>query len=187
VQNGFNQVFVNTVRASGGNNAVRHLVVQGFNTNIDHTLNFFKMPTDTVAQRLMLEVHFYDPSNFAINEKSPIWQWGAGAKDASATETWANEVYVDAQFQKMKTRFVDQGIPVILGEFSALRRTEYPGAEAYRLAWNQYVARSAWTHGAVPIYWDAGFTNNHSSGLFDRATGKQAYPEIIKAIVDAAK
>lgn len=187
VQNGFNQVFVNTVRASGGNNAVRHLVVQGFNTNIDHTLNFFKMPTDTVARRLMLEVHFYDPSNYTINEKSAIWQWGAGAKDAAATEAWANEAYVDAQFQKMKTRFVDQGIPVILGEFSALRRTEYPGAEAYRLAWDQYVARSAWSHGAVPMYWDAGFTDNHSCGLFDRATGKQVYPEIIQAIVDAAK
>ena len=187
VQNGFNQIFVNTVRASGGNNAVRHLVVQGFNTNIDHTLNFFKMPTDTAANRLMVEVHFYDPSNFAINEKSTIWQWGAAATDAAATEAWANEAYVDAQLQKMKTRFVDQGTPVVLGEFSVLRRTEYPGAEAYRLAWDRYVARSAWSHGAVPIYWDAGFTDNHSSGLFDRSTGNQAYPEIIKAIVDAAK
>jgi endoglucanase len=87
----------------------------------------------------------------------------------------------------MKSRFVDHGTPVVLGEFSVLRRTEYPGAEAYRLAWDRYVARSAWSHGAVPIYWDAGFTDNHSSGLFDRSTGKQAYPEIIKAIVDAAK
>ncbi|HEY4081059.1 MAG TPA: glycoside hydrolase family 5 protein [Burkholderiaceae bacterium] len=188
VQNGFNQIFVNTVRATGGNNAVRHLIVQGFNTNIDHTVNFAVMPTDTAKDRLMMEVHFYDPYDFTINDKSTIWQWGATATDPKATETWANEAYVDAQFNKMKTHFVDKGIPVILGEFSAMRRTEFSGAEAYRLAWDRYIARSAWTHGMVPVYWDAGVpSSNHSSGLFDRATGAQAYPEIIKALVDATR
>lgn len=187
VQNGFNQQFVNAVRATGGNNAVRHLVVQGFNTNIDHTLAFAAMPTDTARDRLMMEVHYYDPYNFTLNEKSAIWQWGAGATDAKATETWANEAYVDAQFQKMKSAYVDKGIPVILGEFGAIRRTEYAGAEAYRLAWDKYIARAAWTRGLVPVYWDAGAaTENHSSGLFNRATGAQVYPELIKALVDAA-
>ncbi len=186
VQNGFNQQFVNAVRATGGNNAVRHLVVQGFNTNIDHTINFAVMPTDATQDRLMKEVHYYDPYNFTLNDKSTIWQWGAGATDPKATETWANEAYTDAQFQKMKAGFVDKGIPVILGEFGAIRRTEYPGAEAYRLAWDKYIARSAWTHGMVPVYWDAGAaTENHSMGLFNRNTGAQVYPELIRALVEA--
>jgi endoglucanase len=87
----------------------------------------------------------------------------------------------------MKTAYVDKGIPVILGEFGAMRRTEYAGAEAYRLAWDKYIARSAWTHGMVPIYWDAGAaTDNHSMGLFNRSTGAQVYPDLIKALVDAA-
>ena len=188
VQNGFNQIFVNTVRATGGNNAVRHLIVQGFNTNIDHTVNFAVMPADTVKDRLMMEVHFYDPYDFTINDKSTIWQWGAAATDAKAVETWADEAHVDAQFDKMKTRFVSKGIPVILGEFSAMRRTEFAGAESYRLAWDRYIAHSAWAHGMVPVYWDAGAPDsNHSSGLFDRSTGAQVYPEIIKALVDAAR
>jgi len=188
VQNGFNQAFVTAVRATGGNNAVRHLVVQGFNTNIDHTVNFAVMPTDTAKDRLMMEVHYYDPYNFTLNDKSAIWQWGAGATDPKATETWANEAYADAQFQKMKTKFVDKGIPIILGEFGAIRRTEYPGAEAYRLAWDRAIARSAWARGLVPVYWDAGAaTENHSMGLFDRKTGAQVYPELIRALVDAAK
>ena len=186
VQNGFNQQFVNAVRATGGNNAVRHLLVQGFNTNIDHAVAFAALPIDTTANRLMMEVHYYDPFNFTLNDKSAIWQWGAGATDPKATETWADEAYTDAQFQKMKTAFVDKGIPVILGEFAAMRRTEYTGAEAYRLAWDRYIARSAWTHGMVPVYWDAGAaTENHSSGLFNRSTGAQVYPDIIKALVDA--
>ena len=179
---------MNAVRATGGNNLARHLIVQGFNTNIDHTVNFATMPSDSVGRRLMMEVHFYDPYNFTLNQNSSIWQWGAGATSAANTETWANEAYIDGQFQKMKTRFVDQGIPVILGEFGAIRRTEYAGAETYRTAWDRYVARAAWTRGAVPVYWDAGYPNdNHSMGLFDRNTGAVVYPSIVSGIVDAAK
>ncbi len=140
VQNGFNQTFVNAVRATGGGNLARHLVVQGFNTNIDHTVNFTTVPSDSATKRLMMEVHFYDPYDFTLNENSNIWQWGAAATDASATQTWANEAFVDAQFQKMKTRFVDAGIPVVLGEFGAIRRTEHAGAETYRISWARYVA-----------------------------------------------
>jgi len=187
VQNSFNQTFVNAVRATGGNNLARHLVVQGFNTNIDHTVSFATVPSDSVASRLSMEVHFYDPYNFTLNADSSIWQWGAGATSAANTETWANEAFVDAQFQRMKSRFVDNGVAVILGEFGAMRRTEYSGAEAYRTAWDQYVARSAWLHGMVPMYWDAGATDNHGTGLFVRSSGANAFPAITSAIVNAAK
>ncbi|MFG6441863.1 glycoside hydrolase family 5 protein [Roseateles sp. LKC17W] len=188
VQNGFNQAFVNAVRATGGGNLARHLIVQGFNTNIDHTVNFATLPTDPAAKRLMMEVHFYDPYNFTLNENSTIWQWGAAATSAANTEAWANEAFVDAQFQKMKTRFVDAGVPVILGEFGAIRRTQYAGSETYRTNWSRYVARAAWTRGAVPVWWDAGLPNaNHSMGLFDRSSGAQVHPGLISAVVNAAK
>jgi endoglucanase len=187
VQNGFNQTFVNAVRATGGNNAARHLVVQGYNTNIDWTVSYAVVPTDTVASRLMMEVHYYDPYDFTLNASSAIWQWGATATDPNATETWANEAYVDGQFQKMKTRFVDQGIPVVLGEFAAISRTNISGAEAYRTKWDQYIAHSAFTHGAVPMYWDAGSTANNGTGLFNRSTAAQVYPALIGTIVGAAR
>lgn len=188
VQNSFNQTFVNAVRATGGNNAVRHLVVQGFNTNIDHTISFVKIPTDSASKRLMMEVHFYDPYNFTLNETSnTIWQWGANATNSSATETWANESYVDAQFQRMKTKFVDQGVAVVMGEYGAISRTDISGAETYRTYWNQYITRSAYSHGIVPVYWDNGVTGNHSMGLFNRSTGAQVYPSLIATIVGAAK
>ncbi|RZL35102.1 MAG: glycoside hydrolase family 5 protein [Rubrivivax sp.] len=187
VQNGFNHQFVNAVRATGGNNAQRHLVVQSFNTNIDHAVNFAVMPTDTVANRLMMEVHYYDPFDFSLSEKSRFWQWGAAATDAKAKVAGFDEAWTDAQFLKMKKAFVDRGVPVLLGEFGAIRRTEHPGAEAYRLAWNRHVARSARRHGLLPVYWDAGAaTANHSMGLFNRSTGAQVYPEIIAALVDTA-
>ena len=188
VQGGFNQVFVDAVRATGGCNASRHLVVQAFNTNIDHAVNFATLPTDSVAKRLMMEVHYYDPYDFTINRDSKVWQWGASATDRTATEPWADEAHVDAQFAKLQARFVDRGVPVILGEFGAMRRTEHPGSQAFVLAWDRSVAHAAWTHGAVPIYWDAGAPGeNHSMGLFDRLTGRQVHPDVIRALVDAAR
>ena len=188
VQKGFNQAFVDAVRATGGNNAKRHLVVQGYITNIDYTLSCNAiLPADSAQSRLAMEVHYYDPFNFTLNTGSAIWQWGSIATDASATETWANEPYVDAQFQKMKAAFVDKGVPVILGEYSASLRNEYDSASTYRRYWDQYITRSAFQHGLVPVYWDSGSTANHASGLFDRATGAQVHADVINAMVNAAR
>ena len=188
VQNGFNQTFVNAVRATGGNNLARHLVVQGYNTNIDWTVSYLTVPTDSATNRLMVEVHYYDPYDFTLASSDAIWQWGSIATSAANTETWANESYVDAEFAKMKSRFVDGlGIPVLLGEFAAQSRLAVDSAQTYRTYWDQTIAHSAWTHGAVPIYWDAGATGDHSTGLFNRAAAVQVYPKVVSVIVNAAK
>ncbi len=191
VQNSFNQTFVTTLRSTGGRNYYRHLLVQGFNTNIDHTVNYFAIPNDVTANRLMVEVHYYDPYNFTLNSGSNITQWGKNATVPSKTETWANESYADGQFQKMKTNFIDKGFGVVLGEYGVIARlnlgstalnAEYAG---YRRYYMSYVTGSIIKHGLVPMYWDNGGTGNNSLGIFNRSTGTQAFPDIIKAIVDA--
>ncbi len=188
VQNGFNQLFVKTVRATGGNNAKRHLVVQAFNTGINAATSCnATLPIDTTANRLFMEVHYYDPFNFTINPGSKIWQWGSIATDPAATETWANEPFADAQFQKMKTAFIDKGVPVLLGEYGAMQRAKFDAAGTYRKYWDQVITRSAFQHGLVPVYWDNGYTADLEMGLFNRATGEQAFPDVIAAIVGAAK
>jgi endoglucanase len=180
VQNSFNQTFVNAVRATGGNNARRHLVVQGYFTNIGYTYDTNTVPTDTVANRLFMEVHYYDPYDFTLNGDSAIWQWGANATDPTATETWADEPWADAQFQKMKTRFVDQNVPVLVGEYGSYLKSKFPQMNTYRKNWIQYVTHSMFQHGLVPVYWDTG-------GLIDRNTGSQLDPEAIGLIVNASK
>jgi len=182
VQNGFNQTFVNTVRATGGRNAYRHLVIQGYNTNINHAEAFATIPSDVVDKRLLMEVHFYDPFDFTLNSDSNITQWGATATDETRTQNWANEAYIDAQFQIMQEHFYDQGVGVILGEFGAISRTDVPDHEPYRIAWDAYVAASAKAHNLVPFYWDNGDTANHGLGIFYRNTALQAYPDIIDAV-----
>jgi endoglucanase len=180
VQNSYNQTFVNAVRATGGNNASRYVVVQGFNTNIDHTVNFFVVPHDSATDKLFAEVHYYDPYNFTLNTGSNVTEW------PSTVETWANEPWVDSQFQRMKSNFVDRGIPVILGEYGVVSRMSVANHEASRIRWNQYITNSAWDHGMVPVYWDNGVTGDGGMGLFNRSTGAQVYPNIINAIVTSA-
>jgi len=178
VQNSFNQTFVNTVRATGGNNAKRHLVVQGYLTNIGYTIATNTLPTDPTPDRLFMEVHYYDPYNFTLNPDSAVWQWGANATDASAGETWANEAWADEQFRKMKTHYVDKGVAVIVGEYGAYLKSKHPGIAPFRKDWIRHVTKSMASNGLVPMYWDTG-------GLIDRATGAQIEPEINRLIVDA--
>ena len=109
-----------------------------------------------------------------------MWQWGKLATDPSATETWANEAWADVQFQLMKTHFVDKGIGVIVGEYGAYVKPQYPGMAAQRRYWAEYVTRSIVQHGLVPMWWDTG-------ELIDRATGAQKVPDVISTIVNAAK
>jgi endoglucanase len=188
VQNSFNQTFITAVRSTGGRNAYRYLAVQGFNTNIDNTNNFFVMPSDAEQTRLLVEVHYYDPYDFTINTGAGyVTQWG---QNAPKSESWANESYADGQFQKMKTKFIDKGYGVLLGEYGAMARlslgstalnTAYAG---YRHYYMQYITRSLERHGLVPMYWDNGYTGDNNMGIFNRSTGAQAYPDIIKALVD---
>jgi len=181
VQNGYNQTFVKTVRATGGKNRNRFLVVQGYNTNIDDAVKFnATMPVDMVKERLMMEVHFYSPYNFTLNEKSDIWQWGAKATDPKATETWSNEAYIDAQFESMKRTFVDKGIPVILGEYCTGLKPRFPGMRSFQLDWDRYVTESAYRHGLIPMLWDTG-------SAFNRKTGAPQDAEVIRAIMKAVR
>ncbi|MEP0712185.1 cellulase family glycosylhydrolase [Algoriphagus sp.] len=183
VQNSFNQTFVDAVRSTGGRNTYRNLVVQTFNTNIDHGVNFFQMPEDSTADRLMVEVHYYDPYEFALREDELITQWGANATDPSKTALWGGEAHVDAQFQKMKTKFIVQGIPVLMGEYGAIQKKDAEN-HSFRIAYHRYVTQSSIEHGLVPFYWDNGYQGDYGFALFDRNTGAQIHPDLVKAILE---
>jgi aryl-phospho-beta-D-glucosidase BglC (GH1 family) len=180
------QTFVNAVRATGGNNAMRWLIVQGPSTNMDKscdpTLNF-RLPSDSTSGRLMVEVHHY-PFQWSIMDQDATWGkmfyfWGSGYHSPTMTDrnsTWGEEDYTDAQFQEMVTKFVSKGVPVIIGEFGAMRRTGYSdltGTElqrhlASRTYYNKTIVDKANAVGIKPIWWDAGSTGTNTMWLFDR-------------------
>ena len=58
----YHQTCVDAVRATGGNNSSRTLIVQGPVTDIEKTNSFMNtLPKDKIADRLMGEVHYYTP------------------------------------------------------------------------------------------------------------------------------
>lgn len=187
IQSGYNQVFVNAVRATGGNNATRTLVFQGYNTDIDNTIQVCgaPVPTDSTTGRLMGEFHYYAPWAFAGDAATTIWQWGSIATDTAATEGWGNEDFVEGQFNKLKTAYADKGIPIIIGEYGAISKTEYDLPMRYRNYWDQYVTGAAIRHGFATYYWDNGYPDNHQFGLFNRSTGAQYYSTTINGIITA--
>jgi endoglucanase len=105
------ELFQSDIRKCGtrhrGRNAKRHLIVQSYLTNIELACTSFQMPQDPAADRLMVEVHYYDPYEFALKEDEPYnTQWGAGsAGDVSA---WGQENWVDSSFGKMKQHLLQR-------------------------------------------------------------------------------
>lgn len=178
--NELNQEFVNLVRKSGGNNARRHLVVPGYNTNIEHTLSGFKLPSDSAEHRLILSVHFYDPYLFTLQGKTHTWGNASPGKD-----DWGQENYVVEQFDKLKTTFVDQGVPVLLGEYGATYQADFADYQRYYV---EYVTKAATDRGILPVYWDNGGRGSGSDnfGLIDRQSGEVLHPELLKAMLRAA-
>lgn len=187
-QESFNQTFVDAVRATGGNNTSRTLIAQGYTADINYTLDDCgeTAPTDSTPNRLMMEFHYYSPYNFVLNTSSSLWQWGSIATDPTVTDNSVNEAGIDAAFQKAKTNFADKGIPVIIGEFGAILRSDVDPSEKYRNYWDQYVAGSANRHGFAPFYWDNGSPDNHQMGLFNRNDGSQYYPTTVNLIITAS-
>jgi aryl-phospho-beta-D-glucosidase BglC (GH1 family) len=174
--NNLNQRFVDLVRSSGGLNAERFLVVPGYNTNIDYTLEGFEAPTDPTPDRLILSVHYYDPWSFAGEGSTPVW----GMNSAGADD-WGQEDFVVSQFDKLKTQFADQGLPILIGEYGAINQTGY---ENYRRYYLEYVTKAAHDRGFLPVYWDNGAQGSgpDNFGLFDRNTAAITQAELVEAL-----
>ena len=150
ILNGLNQAFVDTVRASGGGNVSRFLLVSGYWTDIDLTCDaLFKMPQDTLEDRMLLSLHYYTPAVFCILDQDA--SWGRNQTD------WGSRGDYDQlldQFDKIRRNFIDRGVPVILGEYGvSFSRTK---VEAARTRWIAAVTQTCLDNGICPVFWDTG-------------------------------
>jgi hypothetical protein len=194
------KIFIDTVRATGGNNASRTLVLQGPSTSIEHSVDWVTtLPTDPIADRLMWEVHFY-PYQFCLMSQpadwgNPFYYWGKdyhSTTDTIHNSTWGEESYVDSQFNLMKPKFLDQNIPVVVGEFGALKRLTLTGnslklAILSRRHFYNYVTKAAMNLHMIPIAWDAGGKGDGTMTIFDRNKEGAIYDlGLLNAIRDGA-
>jgi aryl-phospho-beta-D-glucosidase BglC (GH1 family) len=190
----YHQTFVNAVRATGGQNSYRVLVVQGPRTNGELTYNLMNtLPTDKVPNKLMVEIHNYTPATFTLLIDEDVswgkmaYYWGAGNLSTIEPERNANsgEEDIDDEFQKMKKKFVDKGIPVVLGEYGTWRRTAdldkpHPLDMVQHNKsvdhWAYYVTKQAKVNGLLPFWWEIGF-------MLDRANDKVKDQAMLDAII----
>lgn len=192
----YEQAFIDVVRATGGNNATRSLIVQAPRTEIDLANSLLKsnLPTDpTGTGYMMAEVHFY-PYQFSMMAKDESWgnqyfYWDGYLSKTDPTHNvgWNvysksyanldNGVWVDSVFKLMKTDFYDNGIPVVVGEFGAFKRLTQLSGDSLRLhllsraAFYGKVASSAKANGLVPVAWDNGAEDDMNSTIIRRQKG----------------
>ena len=194
--NAYNQIFVDTVRRTGGTNASRWLLVPGWNTNIDYTAgnHGFVIPTDQYRspavpageQRLMISAHYYDPWDFTGTEDGTITQWGAAATNPAKKSVWGQEDFLDGQLKKMHDAFVTRGYPVFIGEYGAIDKTSADATNnRYRADYARTLVATAKKYGAATAYWDNGYNGQYGFALFDRASATVTQQGIIDAIMAA--
>lgn len=190
--NAYNQIFVDSVRATGSNNEKRWLLLPGWNTNIDYTAGDdynFKIPTDkgckADGKRIMISVHYYDPFNFTIDEnKTAKTQWGKYA--VKNYDNWGQEDYVDSQMALLNEKFVSQGYPVVIGEFGAQDKTEkFADYNEFRRYWAEYLIKAAKKNGVVCVYWDNGYNGNKGFGIINRFDYTITQPDLIAGMMRA--
>lgn len=192
----YHQTFVDAVRSTGGRNSHRVLIVQGPNTSATLTSDLMtKLPTDPAANRLMVEVHNYTPSQFCFLNEDVSWgkmvyYWGAGNHSTIEPErnpTWGEEDAIISDYNKVKQKFVDKGIPVIMGEYGAYRRNgtinipkDMVKHEASIDYWITFTTKEALSRGIKPFWWDTG-------GALDRRNNAVKDQRTIDALMAAAK
>ena len=154
--NTYNQTFVDTVRKTGGNNANRFLSVNTYGAEVlDKAIDLFEVPTDTVKNHIMVQVHYYGILSQTICEK-------------------------------LNTKFISQGVPVIVGEFG----WDIPSVGETEIANKAFAyVKLAKSYGMTCFWWDSGRINNNNVnyGILDRDSATFKYPKVAKAIIDAAE
>lgn len=183
ILNEWNKVFVDAVRATGGNNATRWLGIPTYAANPVY-VDYLTLPSDA-AGRLMVSVHFYDPSSYTIGTEQ-YSDWGhTGAAGRKAAE---GEDHVKEIFNKLYTKYIVNNIPVYVGEFGcSMRAKSDTRAWAFYLYYMEYVVKAARAYGMPCYLWDNGAEGNgqEQHGYIHHGTG--AIVGNAKEVIDAMK
>ncbi|MCM1192199.1 MAG: glycoside hydrolase family 5 protein [Butyrivibrio sp.] len=181
--NRINQEFVNTVRAAGGSNLNRYLMVPGYDASPDGALNSgFVLPTDAegVEDKLIVSVHAYTPYNFALQAEGE-----SGSTAEFDSDSPGSVADINSFMDRLYTKFISNGVPVIIGEFGSRDKGQNLQARIDHAAY--YVA-AARARGMSCLWWDNNaFTGDGENfGLYYRRSGRFLYPDIVAALMKYA-
>jgi aryl-phospho-beta-D-glucosidase BglC (GH1 family) len=165
-----NVSFHEIVRGSGGNNADRLLVIPTLHTSseqdrLDATAESIASLNDPM---IAATVHYYGYWPFSVN--------------VAGYTTFNDEVRADieAAFDRVKATFIDNDVPVILGEWGLLGFDRHTGVieQGEKLKFFEYLGHYANETGITTMLWDNG---QH----FDRESYTWKDPELFAHIESA--
>ncbi len=180
----YEQVFIDAVRATGGNNANRILIVQGTNVNASNIYKLYDVTklTDSASRRIMVEFHHYDPYQFCGMTEDASWgnmwyYWYGHAPNRATTRTSnsTSAVEIQTSFNNLKSMFVDRGYPVIAGEVGANHRTltSIQGTQAKHdesiQYWYNFSTEYSYEAGVIPFFWDTNNITRPNMTIFNRS------------------
>lgn len=176
--NKLNQIAVDTIRAAGGKNKDRLIIVTPYVASYDAILytDDFKIPNDP-SKKLAVSVHMYQPYNFAM----------ASPGEKIFTENHA--LSLTDSFEWLDEKFVQEGVPIFIGEFGAVNKNN----AAERIKWVQHFIKASYKFGMATCLWDNGDYKLTSSdytekfGYFDRKNLSWYDEAFIKALVNSYK
>ena len=174
--NAYYPIFVNAVRNSGGNNNRRILQINTYAASVEQSaIDGLTLPTDTVANKLVVSVHAYQPYPFCY------------IPDVGNQTTWSSSnpsdvAGVTGPIDRVYNKFVSNGIPVIIGEFYAMDKNN----EAARAAWAEYYVDYAWKKGIKCVLWDNAVFGGESEqfGFYNRTANTFPFPQILTGLMN---
>ncbi len=172
--NRMNQLFVDTVRASGGNNANRYMMVPGYAASVDGALNrHFKLPRDQADNRIIVSVHAYTPYPFALQD---------GGTDTFALTDIGQTSEINRFMISLYKTYIARGIPVVIGEFGA--RAKGDNLQS-RVNFAAYYTANASARNIPCVWWDNNAFKGGGElfGLLNRRKCEWAHPDIVEAMV----
>ena len=190
VQNSYNQTFVNAVRATGGKNYYRNLVVQTYACNGYYGLDGFTIPTDKVEGRLSVEFHCYDPYEYAGSGQ--YYYWGNEYKNKGKKVPSSNETTMTNFFDRIRNAWGNKGLGVVMGEYGVT--CHYTNDDKQTQMENeQYFVKclvsAARQRGFAAFVWDNNVFGNGTEkfGIFRRSAGMTVGNEyVLKGICEGA-
>lgn len=193
--NKYMQLFVDTVRSTGGNNRYRNLLINTYSCSLGYdeerakdwsvkdsraAVNDLILPKDSVKDHLIIGFHYYSPGDFCDFENKSVTTWGTKADKRDAD----NLLKIAADLGEK------WDAPVIIGEIAA----SYKNNTKEVAKWTQYHVKTAAKYGIVCFWWDSesimevginytGVGAVTHMGLFNRSEGKPVWTEVVDAII----
>jgi aryl-phospho-beta-D-glucosidase BglC (GH1 family) len=188
------QIFVDTVRASGGNNTYRSLIIMGHAASaLEGALEGLSLPNDPTPNRLILAAHTYSPYNFAFRRGSVSNFRPEATRDNSEMHGnpggwWHHDTpeRILNYFDQIQTHAQRLNLPVLLTEWGSQDNNN----TSARAAHAEYYVREAARRGWRTFWWDNMQTyggGNEYFGLLDRHTDTWFFPEVVDAIMRGAR